>query len=237
MKSFSHTFPFLWILLAVILPSGFLFAQSADIRGDLSKSFDQFELVKIDQNAIATAKTSNVLSINAFGRIFSLDLIPRDLRAANYRSEETTSNGLRKTKQFDAATFKGTVNNDPSSKVRLPLDHQKVEGYFFADGEVKYIEWAGKYSKSAEASDFVIYRAGDATSEIELFCDDNLIGKIEKGKKSIEERILQTPQTLRVVEIATEADFELVNIYGTTELASSEILSFLNMFEGVYETE
>lgn len=237
LKIISHTQSVLTALFYITLFSAFSFGQNANLQTDLTKSFKQVQLVQIDQTALRQAENSKTLSITTANKTFELNLIPRDLRSPRYKSEETTANGLKSLEKGKVATFKGRVGGEENSDVRLSISGAKIEGYFAVGGERFYIEPAGKYSEFAGAEDFIIYQSGDLSANIDLYCEDNLIGKLEQSQKSIENQIVQSPQTLRVIEIATEADFELVTTFGNSLQANNEILSLLNMVEGVYETE
>ncbi len=237
MKFFSHTQSVLYALFYITLFSAFSFGQNTDLQSDLNKSFEKVEIIRFNQNILRQAENSKTLSITTANKTFELNLSARDLRSPHYKSEETTANGLKLLEKGELTTFKGKVAGEENSDVRLSISGAKIEGYFAVGGERFYIEAAGKYSRFAGAEDFIIYQSGDLSANIDLYCEDNLIGKLEKSEKSIENQILQSPQTLRVIEIATEADFELVTTFGGSIQANNEILSLLNMVEGVYETE
>ncbi len=236
MKIFSHTKNALIILFCVATFSIFSFGQNS-LQEDLNKSFKDVEVVSFDQNILKQTENSKNLSITIKGKIYELNLIPRDLRSPIYKAEQSTATGLKSLPKSDVKTFKGKIVGEDNSDVRLSIDGAKIEGYFDANGEKYYIEPAKKYSKFANAENFVVYQSGDLGENVDLYCEDNLIGKIEQGKSFVENQDIQSPQTLRVIEIATEADFELVNAMGNSVQANNEILSLLNLIEGVYESE
>jgi hypothetical protein len=237
MKNFSHIRNVLTSLFYVAIFSIFSFGQNSNLQTDLNKSFKNVELVHFNQNVLKLAESSKNLLITTANKTFELNLIPRDLRSPVYKAEETTANGLKSLPKSGVKTFKGKIVGENNSDVRISIDGANMEGYFGANGETYYIESAKKYSKFANAEDFVVYQSGDLGEDVDLYCEDNLIGKIEQGKGFVENQALQSPQTLRVLEIATEADFELVNTMGNSVQANNEILSLLNMIEGVYENE
>ncbi len=237
MKFFSHTQSVFLALFSITLFSAFAFAQNSDLQSDLNRSFKKVELVRINQNALRQAENSKTLSITTATKNFKLNLIPRDLRSPRYKAEETSANGLKTLEKSEVTTFKGKIAGEENSDVRISINGSKTEGYFAANGERFYIESARKYSEFADAEDFVVYKSGDLSADAALYCEDQVINKIGKSREFVENQVLQSPQALKIIEIATEADFELVTTVGGAAQANNEILSLLNMVEGVYETE
>ncbi|MEZ5428878.1 MAG: FG-GAP-like repeat-containing protein [Pyrinomonadaceae bacterium] len=178
-----------------------------------------------------------MLEISVGGRAYQLNLVPNDLRAPGYRAEVTGSDGVRSLERGSVTTFKGKIVGDPDSAVRLTVKQNGVEGYFEADGNRFFIESARKFSNLAAFGDHVVYREGDLKKRAQLECKDSISGKMERTGREFAVSAVQSPQVFRVVEIATEADFELVNLMGGAAGANNEILSLLNMIEGVYETQ
>ena len=222
-------------LFSLLLFASFAVAQNAGLQSDLNSAFAKFKLNK----NINLQKTANgqKLSIATTERSFELVITPNDLRSPRYLAEETSANGVRQLEKSAVTTFKGKVSGNENSQVRLTIDGAKIEGYFDANGERFFIEAARKYSRFADKNDLVVYRSTDFLIESSFICQTDLGAKIERGKQMISTNAVSSPQQIRVLEIATEADFEYVNALGGVNQANSEILSILNMAEGVYETE
>ena len=229
------------IIFAVFLTlvfASFAFSQNAGLQSDLSRSFTKFDLVKLGAEAdLRQTENGKKLSIRTAERDFELVLVPRDLRAPRYSAEETSDRGVRQMEKSAVTTFKGKVFGESVSEVRLTIEGGRIEGYFDADDERFFIETAQKYSRFAAQNDLVVYRQRDLISENGFICHSEMSVKIERGKTMIAENAVNSVQALRVIEIATEADFEYVTALGGTAAANTEILSILNMAEGVYETE
>ncbi len=208
-----------------------VFAQSA--QTDLNKSFSKYRLVKIDaKNSFQKVSQNGKITIADF----ELNLTPRDLRSATYRAEETNANGNKTLEKGFINTYKGTVKGVEKSSVRLSIGEDKIEGFIFANDERFYVEPASKYSKSAAKFDYVIYRGEDLLKGEEMSCS---VGeKIEKGKGIVAENAENKVVTFKVLEVATEADFQYVSAFGGSSTATNnDILATLNMVEGVYEQE
>ena len=226
------------VLCCVLIFTVFAFGQNRNLQNELQNSFKAFDLIKLNnQKTFQNVKAGNSLLISTAERNFELALTPRDLRAAQYRTEDTTEQGVRPLERGEITTFKGKVLGENDSEVRLTIDGKKTEGYFDINGEKFFIEPAKNYSSLATDQDFVIYRSNDALNSEGFTCQSELAEKIENGKTLVAERGVQSIRTLLVLEIATEADFEFVTELGGANQANAEILNILNMVEGVYETE
>jgi len=220
---------FLGIFLVFITVSAFPQQQVID---DVSNSLRSFNVVRID----ASSKTRTI-SFTAANRSVNLSLVPHDLRSNSYRAQNKDTAGENLLVRTPSITFKGHVQGDAGSIVRLSIDGGKIEGYYKTDGERYFIEQAGKYSQFARANDYVVYRAEDVIAGSTFDCGSTMEEKIADGKAIINRGTAENSLLAKRIEIATEADFEYVNALGGPMQANNEILSVLNMAEGVYNEE
>jgi hypothetical protein len=218
-----------------------LFGASAfgqNLRQDLQKSFKKFNITRLDAAQMRGEGVDSSFNIQTTENNFVLDLTPRDLRAWNYRAETTTAEGRKPLASPPVETFRGRIAGEPDSEVRLTVKGATVEGYFATRAQRFFIEPARRYSEFAAESDLVVYREEDFINPEGFACASELGEKIERGKAMIASReAAAAPGAIRVIEIATEADFEFVNLMGGANQANAEILSILNMVEGVYESQ
>ncbi|MCD9189347.1 MAG: FG-GAP-like repeat-containing protein [Pyrinomonadaceae bacterium] len=212
------------------------FAQSNSLRDDLGKSFKKFDIVQMNETP-RQVTTNKSFTIEAAGKNFQLNLEPRDLRSPRYRAEDTGADGVRQVEKTPVTTFEGNVSGETNSQVRLTIDETKFEGYFTSNNERFFIEPASKYSRSATANELVVYRLQDVAAERSFACPLDLAERIEDGKKMVSIDNASLANGLRVVEVATEADFDFVQSATNASGANAKILSILNMVEGVYEAE
>ncbi len=225
-------------LLCVLSFTLFAFGQKDDLQKDLSNSFVKFNLVRLNnQTTLQKAESGSSLVISTGEKRLELILTPNDLRSSNYRAEDTSAKGVRTLEGGAVTTFKGKVAGESSSEVRLTIDDTKIEGYFFTENDKFFIEPAINYSSLANPNDFVVYKAEDSLKQNGFRCDSELFEKIERGKGMIAVNNIESAQASKVLQIATEADFEFVVALGGASQANSEILSILNMAEGVYASE
>jgi Metallo-peptidase family M12/FG-GAP-like repeat/Reprolysin family propeptide len=224
----------------VFVFAAFTLGQSGDLQTDLNNSFKKFNITKLNkqrtQNRVEAAES---LSIPTDDGKFELNLTPHDLRAAGYRAEDTSANGIQKLENDEVTTFKGKVVGKADSDVRMTVSGAAIEGYIEVGSEKFFVEPARNYSRFAAAEDVVVYRPEDLLKNKGFLCDTELTERIERGKEMIAANGVEgvQTQTLRVINLATEADFQFVTELGGATQANREILSILNMVEGIYEKE
>jgi hypothetical protein len=202
-----------------------LFSALAASSQDLSTSFSHFDVVKID-----TSRPT--LALRAGGRDLVLAVTPHDLRGSRWRAQNSAASGDQDVPLGASRTFKGTVVGDASSFARLTIDGSRVEGYFNTRGERYFIEPAARYSVAAASDEMVVYREDDMRDRAQLQCG-SVLQKLDTGLKLAESPTVGAKR----FDLATEADREYVNTLGGPQAANAEILSILNMAEGVYESE
>ena len=234
---FSKT---LAIFVFTLLFAGFSLGQS--LQQDLNQSFRAFKIFRLNDSQFSPPSTETggaaALTVSTGAETYVLNLTANDLRSPKYSAEEMTATGARALDFAGVKTFKGKVSGAANSEARLTIDGEKVEGYFLANTEKFYIEPARKYSEFAAAADLIVYRENDFLNPETFDCHSELGKKIESGTQMVElQSAAQAIQSLRVLELATEADFEYVQAFGGSNQANAEILSILNMVEGVYERE
>ena len=212
--------------------------QGNYLREDLSKSLKKYDLIRVsDAPAYESSPNGKTLSVQAAGNNFLLNLRPRNLRSVRYRAEETGASGKRAVQMKNINTFAGEIVGEDDSQVRLTIDNGKIEGYFISKQGKFYIEPAQKFSGFAEAGESVVYLAEDLIGDKNYTCQSDIEERIERGKKIVAEQNFNALGGFAVLEIATEADFEFTGALGGSAQANADILSTLNMVEGVYERE
>ncbi|MBK8810340.1 MAG: VCBS repeat-containing protein [Acidobacteria bacterium] len=213
-------------------------SQNESLRNDLSKSFKSFSLTRLDTGSLARrAETLQTVSFSTESRTYELRLTPRDLRALNYKAEDTGVVGVRLLPRGAVTTYKGSIDGESGSRVRVTIDDSKIEGFFVSNGDMFFIEPASDYSKMAAPSDFVVYRQSDVLRLDTFTCRSELMERIESGKEMVRPSVVSSSVSANAIEIATEADFDFVTSAGGATGANNKVLSILNMVEGVYENE
>ena len=83
----------------------------------------------------------------------------------------------------------------------------------------------------------MVYRHSDIKPGQEWRCG---VSNIKRGIHQVDQAAVQAARdttTTYTAEVATEADYEYVQYWGSAEAANGEIRSILNQVEGVYEQE
>ncbi|MEO6589940.1 MAG: FG-GAP-like repeat-containing protein [Pyrinomonadaceae bacterium] len=237
-KMLSLLFKLQIVLCLALIFSLNIFGQSVNLKNDLSKSFKKFDLIRLnDGEALQKAEGRQSLTIQTSEKTFSLSVVPHDMRSSSYRAAETTSDGIRSLKKGEVNTFKGMIDGEPNSQVRLTVDSSNVAGFFVSNATKYFIEPANHHSEFAEKGDFVIYKDGDFLNDEGFACDSEIQESIEFGKNYVFPNGSADLTGLRVLKLATDADFEYVTQSGGAAAANQQILGILNMVEGAYQNE
>lgn len=213
-------------------------SQSADLADDLQRSFTKFDVVRVERgDELRTTNDTTTLSVSAGGKSYRLVVTLNDVRSSRYRAEDTNMIGVANLPAPAVTTYKGKIDGEERSEVRLTINGLDIEGYFSGvDGRL-FIEPAWKYSRLAKSGDAIIYRAEDSLKDNTFLCESDIPGKLEFGKHLADLASSESIMNVRVLELATEADLEWVNTLGGASQANSDILSIVNMIEGTYNTE
>src|SRR5215207_712073 len=213
-------------------------AQGADLKNDLQSSFTKVDVVRIDSgDELRSEGERKTLTIQADGKTYELVITPNDILAPGYYAEDANMIGVSILTRPDVKTYKGKITGADSSEVRLTIDGVKIEGFFQDGGDRRFIEPASKYSNLAREGDSVIYRAEDSLKDNTFLCEVDLPGRLEIGRDIVESGRIESILTLRILELATDADLEYVNALGGPAAANNEIIGILNMIEGTYNGE
>jgi hypothetical protein len=211
------------------------FGQNDRAKDDLHRSFRTFDYQKIEHQASPNGRRT--LKIKTADADLQLEVEPHDLRSRDYKSEDSASPGVRRSAGEDVTTFKGTVAGRDGGSVRLTIDGQRVEGYFVFRGKKYFVEPAKKYTNLAADGESVVYKEEDSLIESTLLCESDIASQIEVGKQMVTAQAAELVTTLQDIELATDADQQFVSNLGSAAAANNEILSILNMTEGVYQNE
>ncbi|HYW74249.1 MAG TPA: hypothetical protein VE961_24715, partial [Pyrinomonadaceae bacterium] len=135
----------------------------ARFEQDLAQVFINHEDLTVNPQLVADqVRTSGRVSLVTTAHDFELELEPNDLRAPNYRAEQTDSDGVtRATAMPGLVTYKGNVAGAWGSDARFTIDGDKVEGMIITPGQSYFVEPARKYSSSAAPTDYLLYSAAD----------------------------------------------------------------------------
>jgi hypothetical protein len=230
--------------LAVYSPHAGAQNTRQQIQQDLGQVFTGHEDLQIDPALMAQlAQGSGRITLATPSRNFELQLRPNDLRSAAYHAEETGPGGITHSVAMPViSTYEGNVVDSWGSDARLTITNNMVEGMIVTSGETYYIEPAQKFSTIAQPHDYVFYKASDVRADITRSCAEPLDQAVKLGAKQMMSQANSgvTPAVfspMKVVEIATDADFEYTKALGSSAEANGEILSIMNQIDGIYKRD
>jgi Metallo-peptidase family M12 len=218
----------------------------ARVQQDLAQVFMNHEEISLDPRVVADqVMDTGRVSLVTSSHDFELQLQPNDLRAPNYRAEQTDPDGVvRTTAMPGVTTYKGNVADVWASDARFTIDGQKIEGMIITPTQSYFIEPAQKYSSSAASTDYLLYTADDVRPDITRICGDTLEQQVSAGAKEMTARTSATDgvspavfSPFKQVEVATESDLEYTNALGGASQANSDILSIMNSISAIYERD
>jgi hypothetical protein len=242
---------FIFIICSLFVMSVSVFGQNA-LDKDLDKSFHKYNLVELDNKVVLEkAKSEQPIEFQAYGREFQFVLTPNDLRAGNYKAIESNDSGEREMERAEVITYKGKLSNDLDSEVRFTITEENIEGLMYTGGGEKFfVTKARKYSKNARKDDIIVYGEGDLIKTVDLSNDspnqpDDIEGKVDLGLDAVKPYIFkgtamaaaEATVELRVLEVATDADYLWVTQSGGGAAANNEILGIMNLVDGIYKRD
>jgi len=254
MKHFKNKLVFFSFAVALIL--GFIFVATktqasysapstrqqdkTQIERDLSNYFIKSNLIWLDGTRTErTVREGGRLSFTIEGKSWEIVLRQNDLRAPNYRAEQTTKGGLRVSVGMnDVQTFKGYVVGLENAEARFNLDGKTIEGAIFTDYGKYFLEPASRYSKLASNTDYVFYSEKDLIEKEIGSCAASLsVRANQTSKEFLPESQQENIAAIKIAEVATEADNEYVAALGGSTQANNSILNILNVVQGLYERD
>jgi hypothetical protein len=255
------------IVIAVVALSGFLtmlFAAGAaasrpsKVGGqEIERVLKHHELIELDAALTAQrVRESGRLSLNTSSQNFELDLTPQDMRGNGYQAEEVGADGsLRAVAMGPLRTYRGRVRGLDNAEARFSIDDEKIEGVIITPGERYYVEPVSNYVKPAQATDsltdaasasgYLFYKGSDVIEGVHGACAATMEGKLQgemarlatKAGEMRQQQQQQAAASIRQVELATEADYEYVNYFGSSAAANTEILNIMNQVDGVFQQQ
>ncbi len=139
---------------------------------ELARVFKKSEIVKLDASATARrVRESGRLSLISQSGTFDLYLTQHDLRAHGYLTEEVGPDGIARVVEMGPVhTYKGTVSGMKRAQARFTISNESIEGVIITETARYYIEPAKRFSASADASEFVFYKASDVAFDLGVKC-------------------------------------------------------------------
>jgi hypothetical protein len=237
---------------ALLLPL-LCFAWPAAAQGTappLSFDVEHYDVEKL----LAAAESGRPFELHFLGAVHTLRMEPAPIRSSRFSASALNRDGARTLHPAPTKTFKGIVDGDPESMVRLSFRRGGLSGYIRSASGWTFIEPlapAGSeghrkaqldglhrvFSEadldpafSGECMQLEARAAKPAGSEqAELLPLEPSSTSGQSGARTAER------QSLPVLEVAIDADFEYFQLHG--DGTSEEIESVLSSVAGIYERE
>lgn len=214
--------------------------RTPSLERTLQPVLSNYEVILMEPGDVnATVKVSNRLKVQLSSGLLDFRIEQRNLLSPRYRAEVTGEDGVRQ--QIPAppvTTYKGSAAvGQEVVRARFTISSDRFEGVVFTPGDWHFIEPLRNFLPSAEATELVVYRHSDIKPGREWRCG---LSKLKRGIHQVDPETVQAARdttTTYAVELATEADYEYVQYWGSAAAANREIRAILNQVEGVYETE
>lgn len=206
----------------------------------ISKYLKKYDVYSLDINGLASyvkghsPKAQFVLTLAS--QQFNLELELNDMRGVNFKAVAMTDTGPKELAQTFANTYKGFADNNRSNIVRLNIDASTFEGYINIGKKWLYIDKLNRYLPHESTDKIIIYDGADVIPNPTLKCGAEILNA---KKKEIAPRITHPNAALtgncHFVEIATEADYDYYQAYGSdANTALQRIRDIFNLVEGLY---
>jgi hypothetical protein len=220
--------------------------QNRPYDAELTKRFKRYDLLKLDGRAAShQIRDTGRLVLRTSTQDFDISMVPNDLRSPDYTAQVIGSDGVAKSLAASpVTTFKGSIKGQPSAQVRLSLAEKGLEGAVITQDHRYFFQPAQQFSKNAQPDEFVLYEAADlngdpgtcgVTLAEEVEARKGLVASMEGGLDPAAPIPAISP--MKIVRLATDADAEFVSALGGAAGANAQILSILNMVDGIYQVE
>ncbi|HEV3469852.1 MAG TPA: M12 family metallo-peptidase [Pyrinomonadaceae bacterium] len=218
--------------------------ESEASEKDLGRILRRYERLRVNApEAVEKIRRGQRLSFVTSEGALEVELEPSDLLAAGYRAEETGANGSKRrlAPGREVRTYRGRVEGLEGAEARFNLSGDSFEGMIVTPGERFYFERLGKYEEAASEDEFIFYRGSDVLEDAAGHCGVTLGGEVSDGEAAVAPQVAAAVEmaaaTLLEADVATEADYEYVTALGGSSVANAEILSIMNLIDGIYEQQ
>ncbi|MBI4602954.1 MAG: hypothetical protein HY721_13435 [Planctomycetes bacterium] len=221
----------------------------------------RYDVEGFDARAVeAAARSGAPVELRFFGASHRMQLEPSAVRSDRLQARAGSLGAERSVYLPEPRTFKGRLEGDPDSMVRLSAGSRGLRGYIRSSSGWTFIEpfaappgTAGAGLEDLDAlggaggaSPHKVYTEGDLDPGFLGHCgepvrlDPAVPGPAHEAEPGAAAEVRAPRQgaegaELLVLELAVDADFELYQLYG--DGAAAEIESVINMVDGIYERD
>jgi hypothetical protein len=232
------------LCFSIIFLSELAYADGAEFATSLSdSSLDNLE--KISKKFKEKGTSSKVIfEVPTKVGLLRLKLEPNEIRSKNYKSQFTTSNGVI-SDTANVSLFKGSViGQEENSFVRISVisgikgAKRKLSGFMKSAGTYYSLKSDPVGTDSLFVKEVTEKEIAKLVAQCGLNTSTaNILGGSSPLTSMLPNSDFVSVSSLKVVEVATDADFDFVSRLGGQNNANAEILSTLNAVDGIYQEQ
>lgn len=210
---------------------------SAEARQALDAILLDYDVVELPLRAIdRLMRESGRLDLRLRGRLYRIEAEPIDLRDPGYRSVVMTPSGPVEVPRRPLSTYAGRLVDDPEAMVRLTASPNLFVAYVRTGEEWLFVDPLRDYLPGAAPRQAVVYREADVRPEAGGACGVQHLESRARQLGLPPELSDRAHNTLRRVDIATDADGEYFQLYGVPG-TFDRINALINGIDGVYRQD
>jgi hypothetical protein len=232
------------VIAAIAMPFAATAAQS--VGGDARiLYFEPLHTLPAQTGAVlhkTSAAEAQQLSFDAYGQRFELSLQANDRLT-----------GAQKAGSSSLQLYRGAIDGNPQSWVRLSVSRDEVHGMFWDGADLYVIEPAADVLDAlvppltADASDTVIFRLADVLIDSgAASCTSDSTTSASKGDQAFDSLVQELKNTPAVMQAAGAAkrltisalgDSQFLQRYASEQAARDAILTRLNNVDGIFSSQ
>ena len=234
------------------LALGLLGLPEGDVAlgGEIPQPVEDYEIEKFDPEEISeAARSGRPVDLKFFGKSYRTYLEASDVRSRRFQATRGTLIEARTVYPSEVRNFKGHLADEPDSIVRLSIVRGGIRGFIRSQEGWTFVEplqvgplnikgdpGVGDHKVFTE-SDFDPKFLGACAAPLILNSTESLLHQHEDlsdpGEEESGEETIDT--SVKVLELAVDADVEFFSVYG--DQTAAEIEATLNMVNGIFESD
>ncbi len=205
---------------------------------ELNSWFKKYEMAELDLSALSrmvNKEEGTRISLQIGQNKWNLNLFKNEIRSSNYTSIYSSGNSKVLQEKKACITYAGYIDDNPENNVRLTISDEIFRGFIVVDHEVYYFDQLKRVINNSDKNIIISYRAGDVQENNTSICgvtseqEKAFLSQVESSALALQSVV----STCRILELATDADFEWFQLYGNN--SNNQILAIINMLQGVYQ--
>ncbi len=209
---------------------------SAQVQRQLDRMLSDYAVLELPLAAMALqVRELGRLDLDLGGQVYPLELSPNDLRSPGYRAVVMVDGRAVDLEPGPVTTFAGRVSGDPTSVVRLTVAPRFFAGYIKTDQEWIFLDPLRDYAAAAGPGQVVVYRDADVRPEAGGECGSEHL-RLAARDLLPSLPVAKAHNTLRRMDIATDADAEYFQLYGVPG-TFNRIAAVINGVDGIFRSQ